>query len=48
MSDFSIDGTLEEFAGLDYGMHDHGKLARDCNGSSLEPDLLLELQTPSQ
>lgn len=40
MSGFSIDGRLEEFAGLEHGMHDHGKLARDRHGSSLEPDLL--------
>jgi len=31
---------------LEHSMHDHGKLAGECDGGALEPDPLLQIESP--
>ena len=44
MSGYGSDRRLEQFTSSKHGTHDHGKLARDRNGGSLEADPFPELQ----
>lgn len=37
---------IEELAGLEHRMHDHGQFARDSDGGSFEAEPLPESETP--